>query len=59
MREPQINDRWQDVRGEGVTVTDVVFNRVSFLRDGYEHPCVYPVSRFIKEFQFVSWGMPE
>ncbi|WP_455811849.1 DUF4222 domain-containing protein [Pseudomonas graminis] len=50
MREPQINDRWKDGRGAAVTVTDIVFNRVKFIRDGYEHPCVYPKGRFVKEF---------
>jgi len=50
MRDPQINDRWQDRRGEGITVTAAAFNRVTFVRDGYAHPCVYPLVRFVKEF---------
>ena len=26
------------------------FNRVTYVRDGYEHPCVFPVDRFLREF---------
>ncbi|MFB5951568.1 DUF4222 domain-containing protein [Klebsiella pasteurii] len=59
MRNPQINDRWKDKRGEMVTVKDIAFNRVKFLREGYEFPCTFPRERFVKEFSFVSWGMPD
>lgn len=56
MHDPQINDRWQDSRGERVTVTDATFNRVTFVRDGYAHPCVYPLVRFVKEFSLTREG---
>ncbi|HBK4615515.1 TPA: DUF4222 domain-containing protein [Klebsiella michiganensis] len=59
MRNPEINDRWKDKRGEMVTVKDIAFNRVKFIRDSYEFPCVFPLERFVKEFSFVSWGMPD
>ncbi|HEC2617670.1 DUF4222 domain-containing protein [Klebsiella michiganensis] len=59
MRNPEINDRWKDKRGEMVTVKDIAFNRVKFVRDSYEFPCVFPLERFVKEFSFVSWGMPD
>ncbi|HDL4062989.1 TPA: DUF4222 domain-containing protein [Escherichia coli] len=59
MRNPEINDRWKDKRGEIVTVKDNAFNRVKFSRDGYEFPCVFPLERFVKEFSFVSWGMSD
>ncbi|WP_196015467.1 DUF4222 domain-containing protein [Klebsiella variicola] len=59
MRNPQINDRWKDKRGEMVTVKDIAFNRVKFFRDSYEFPCVFSLERFVKEFSFVSWGMPD
>lgn len=59
MRNPEINDRWKDKRGEMVTVKDIAFNRVKFIRDSYEFPCVFPQERFVKEFSFVSWGMPD
>lgn len=54
MRTPQINDRWKDKRGEAVTVKSVAFNRVTFVRDGYEFPCVFPLERFAKEFAFIG-----
>lgn len=50
MREPQINDRWKDGRGEIVTVTDVAFNYVRFVRDGFKFPVTYSPVRFVKEF---------
>lgn len=59
MRNPEINDRWKDKCGEMVTVKDIAFNRVKFIRDSYEFPCVFPLERFVKEFSFVSWGMPD
>jgi len=59
VRNPEINDRWKDKRGEMVTVKDIAFNRVKFIRDSYEFPCVFPLERFVKEFSFVSWGMPD
>lgn len=59
MRNPEINDRWKDKRGEMVMVKDIAFNRVTFVREGYEFPCVFPRERFVKEFSFVSWGMPD
>lgn len=48
---PSAGDRWLDGRGEAVTITGVSFSRVTFVRDGYEHPCVYPVGRFTREFK--------
>lgn len=50
MREPQINDRWKDGRGELVTVTDIAFNFVRFIRDGFRFPVTYSPERFVKEF---------
>ncbi|MGU3528276.1 DUF4222 domain-containing protein [Raoultella planticola] len=59
MRNPEINDRWKDKRGEVVTVKDIAFNRVKFVRDSYDFPCIFPLARFVKEFSFVNWGMPD
>lgn len=59
MREPQINDRWQDAGGLAVTITELAFNRVRFIRDGYKFPVTVPVVRFLKEFSFVSEELPE
>lgn len=56
MREPQVNDQWKDGRGESVIVTEVAFNRVRFIRDGYKFPVTLPIVRFVKEFSFASGG---
>ncbi|MHB4126557.1 DUF4222 domain-containing protein [Klebsiella pneumoniae] len=57
MRKPEINDSWKDKRGELVTVKDIAFNRVTFIREGYAFPCTFPLERFVKEFSFVSWSV--
>lgn len=54
MREPMPKDRYQDKRGQFVTIKSCVFNRVIFYRDGYESPCEVPTSRFLKEFTHVE-----
>nr|WP_101825989.1 DUF4222 domain-containing protein [Klebsiella variicola] len=37
-----------------VSVKPVAIQRVTFYRDGYGYPCIYPEQRFIKEFQPVK-----
>ena len=59
MREPRIKDRWKDGNGDMVTVSDVAFNFVRFIRDGYRFPVTYPPERFFKEFSFVREELPE
>ncbi|WP_334642959.1 DUF4222 domain-containing protein [Klebsiella aerogenes] len=54
MINPETNDRWKEKHGEMITVNNVAFNRVAFIRDGYEFPCIFPLERFVKEFTFVS-----
>lgn len=49
--QPQPGQRYQDASGEVVTVHSVQFNRVTFFRDGYEHPCSQSVERFMREFK--------
>lgn len=49
-----IGDKWRDRSGSFITVTGCVFNRVSFTRDGYEHPCILPEARFMREFVCVE-----
>ena len=56
MIDPETNDRWAEKSGEMITVDNVAFNRVTFIRDGYEFPCIFPLERFVKEFTFVSRG---
>ncbi|EDF4606573.1 DUF4222 domain-containing protein [Salmonella enterica] len=51
-------DKWQDKSGGVITVTGYEYNRVTYLREGYEHPCIYPVDRFRREFTQVSKAPP-
>ena len=43
-------DKWRDKSGCAVVITGNQFNHVTYVRDGYSHPCVYPVDRFHREF---------
>jgi len=54
--QPEIRpgDKWRDKSGELVSVTGYAFNRVTYVRDGYEHPCIFPVDRFLREFSRVE-----
>jgi hypothetical protein len=50
--QPEIRpgDKWRGKYGELISVTGYAFNRVTYVRDGYEHPCVFPVDRFLREY---------
>lgn len=54
--QPEIlpGDKWEDKIGLPIIIESYRFNRVTFYRDGYGHPCIYPEQRFIKEFQPVK-----
>ncbi|EKZ5666684.1 MULTISPECIES: DUF4222 domain-containing protein [Klebsiella pneumoniae complex] len=54
--QPEIlpGDKWQDKSGLPIIIESYRFNRVTFYRDGYGYPCIYPEQRFIKEFQPVK-----
>ncbi|MER3011870.1 DUF4222 domain-containing protein [Serratia nematodiphila] len=54
MREPLPNDRYQDKRGQFVTVKSCAYHRVVFLRDGYPSECLYPLERFNTEFTYAG-----
>lgn len=54
MRNPESKERYKDKRGQFVTIKSCVFNRVVFIRDGYQAECVYPLSRFETEFTFIE-----
>lgn len=47
-------DKWRSKSGELISVTGFAFNRVTYVRDGYEHPCVFPVDRFLREYTRVE-----
>ena len=51
---PLPNHSYRDAHGQMVSVTAVAHNRVTFYRDGYSHPCVQPIERFMKEFREVA-----
>lgn len=51
---PEPNQRYQDASGALVTVHSVLFNRVTFYRDGYDSPCTQSVERFIREYTEVA-----
>lgn len=54
MHSIQPKQRWQNGRGELVTVVGAAFNRVAFIRDGFDCPCTWPEQRFCKEFTLVQ-----
>ncbi|EBW7999830.1 DUF4222 domain-containing protein [Salmonella enterica subsp. enterica serovar Mgulani] len=51
---PRPQQRYRDAHGAMVTVESVIFNRVTFYRDGFHSPCVQPLERFTKEFREVA-----
>ncbi len=54
--QPEIlpGDKWEDKIGLPIIIESYRFNRVTFYRDGYGYPCIYPEQRFIKEFHPVK-----
>ncbi|EBS7634085.1 DUF4222 domain-containing protein [Salmonella enterica] len=49
----EINTRWKDNWGIKITICKVEENRVSYIRDGYEHECVCSLDRLRCEFSFL------
>ncbi|MFV8865164.1 DUF4222 domain-containing protein [Serratia fonticola] len=47
-------DRYQDKRGQIITIKSCNFNRVIFVRAGYQAECTYPLNRFESEFTLVG-----
>ena len=56
---PLPGQRYQDKRGDYVTVESVEFNQVTFMRDGYYGQCIYPLDRFVKVFTALKGGEHE
>lgn len=52
--QPEPNQRYKDASGALVTVHSVLYNRVTFSRDGYDSPCTQSVERFIWEYTEVA-----
>ncbi|MCX8967141.1 DUF4222 domain-containing protein [Erwinia psidii] len=53
---PLPGQRYQDKRGDHVTVQYVEYGLVTFLRDGYYGQCVAPLERFMKAFTRLNGG---
>lgn len=53
LQDIELNSRWKDSRGEKITVTAVTDSRITYVRDGYSHECVFSEYRFRKEFIFL------
>lgn len=51
-------DKWEDKIGLPIIIESYRFNRVTFYREGYKSPCIYPEQRFVKEFQPVREVKP-
>ncbi|AFP69889.1 TPA: DUF4222 domain-containing protein [Enterobacter kobei] len=49
----ELNSRWKDSRGEKITVTCVTDSRITYVRDGYSHECVFSEYRFRNEFIYL------
>ncbi|MDU2497178.1 MAG: DUF4222 domain-containing protein [Klebsiella grimontii] len=58
--QPEIlpGDKWEDKSGLPIIIESYRFNRVTFYREGYKSPCIYPEQRFVKEFQPVREVKP-
>ncbi|EDI0415098.1 DUF4222 domain-containing protein [Salmonella enterica subsp. enterica] len=52
--EIELNTRWKDCWGVKITVVKVKANRVTYIRDGYEHECVCSPARLKREFTFLQ-----
>lgn len=49
----EINTRWKDSGGLKITVLTVEENRVTYIRDGYQHECICSQGRLCREFSFL------
>ncbi|AUJ41785.1 TPA: DUF4222 domain-containing protein [Klebsiella pneumoniae] len=60
LAHPEIlpGDKWADKSGIPINIESYRFNRVTFYREGYKSPCIYPEQRFVKEFQPVREVKP-
>ena len=50
----EAGDKWKDGRGSVVIIESYQFNRVTFIRQGYDSPCVQPIQRFLNEFHYLG-----
>lgn len=52
MRNPQVNDFYTHQNGETVKVLSVQFNRITFVRDGFDSPVIMSANQFSKEYTY-------
>ncbi|WP_134706610.1 DUF4222 domain-containing protein [Rahnella sp. CJA17(1/100)] len=50
--QPEIRpgDIWKDRAGSKITISGFMQNRVTYIREGYEYPCISSVGRFCRDF---------
>lgn len=54
MRNPQPHEYYTHKNGDTVLVLSVQFNRVTFIRDGFDSPVIMTLSQFIKEYTYAG-----
>lgn len=50
------SDIWQTSAGVKITIPSVTPGRVTYTREGYEHPCISPVGSFYRAYLPVNTG---
>ena len=54
MRNPQPNEFYTHKSGETVKVLSIQFNRVIFIRDGFDSPVIMAINQFTKEYTYAG-----
>ncbi|HHV7361407.1 TPA: DUF4222 domain-containing protein [Morganella morganii] len=54
MRNPEPNEYYTHNNGDTVLVLSIQFNRVTFIRDGFDSPVIMTLSRFVKEYTYAG-----
>ncbi|MBE8614827.1 hypothetical protein CYG68_21130 [Morganella morganii] len=54
MRNPQPHEYYTHKNGDTVLVLSVQFNRVTFIRDGFDSPVIMTLNQFIKEYTYAG-----
>lgn len=54
--QPEIRpgDIWKDRAGSKIAITDYAHNRVTYIREGYESPCICSPDRLRREFSRIE-----
>ena len=54
MRNPRPNEFYTHKNGETVKVLSIQFNRVIFIRDGFDSPVIMAINQFTKEYTYAG-----